>query len=133
MWIRNAAGTHGNVCVDCSFDTPTTASRLGRRSDPVIARLPDNKGVNYPYAEAVLIDCRLRGIPPQGWGPVDGDTSHLHYWEYHSTNLADGQPVDVSQRHPASRQLTMERDAQIIANYRDPAYVLGGWTPVLPP
>jgi len=36
--------------------------------------------------------------------------------------------VDVSQRKPESRQLTKERDADIIANYSSPAYVLG-WAP----
>ena len=51
----------------------------------VLARLPTNHGLNYPYAEAVLINCRLEGIPPVGWGPVDGDTSHLHLWEFNST------------------------------------------------
>ena len=31
------------------------------------------------------------------------------------------------------RQLTLEKDAQIIANYSDPAWVLGGWTPTMAP
>ena len=39
----------------------------------------------------------------------------------------------MSQRHPASRQLTKEKDAEIIANYSNPAYVLGGWTPSMAP
>lgn len=129
MWIRNPEANHGNVFVDCTFATPATPSRLGRRSDPVIARLPNNHGINYPYAEAVLINCRLQGIPPQGWGPIAGDTSHLRFWEFHSVNLADGRPVDVSRRHPASRQLALPGDAGTIARYSDPAFVLGGWNP----
>jgi pectinesterase len=142
MWIRNTAANHGNVFVDCTFKTPTTPSPLTRPSapgivrapsTPVLARLPNNHGINYPYAEAVLINCRLQGIPAEGWGPIDDDTSHIHFWEYHSTNLADGQPVDVSKRHPVSRQLSMEKDATTIANYSDPAYVLGGWKPVPSP
>jgi hypothetical protein len=36
--------------------------------------------------------------------------------------------ADVSQRKPESKQLTKERDAQTIANYSNPAYVLD-WTP----
>jgi hypothetical protein len=39
----------------------------------------------------------------------------------------------VSQRHPASRQLTLPKDAATIAHYRNPAFVLGGWTPVADP
>ena len=57
----------------------------------------------------------------------------MHYWEYNSVNLSDGKPVDVSKRAPYSRQLTMENDAETIANYSNPTYVLGGWTPELAP
>ena len=126
MWIRNTSANHGNVFVNGKFQT-----RGDRKT--VIARAPTNGGKNYPYAEAVLIDCALDGIDPAGWGPVGGDTSNIRYWEYNSTNLSDGTPVDVSQRHPASRQLTMEKDAAVIASYRDPAYVLGGWMPEMAP
>jgi hypothetical protein len=56
----------------------------------------------------------------------------MHYWEYNSTNLSDGTPVDVSQRKPESKQLTKERDAETIANYSNPSYVLG-WTPSMAP
>lgn len=133
MWIRNTEANHGNVFVDCTFTgidrqfpgnttAPTPPSR-------VLARLPNNHGLNYPYAEAVLINCRLTGVPP-GWGPIDGETSHIHFWEFHSTN-AGGRPIDVTQRHPVSKQLREPQDAQIIANYSDPAFVLGGWTPLI--
>jgi hypothetical protein len=64
---------------------------------------------------------------------VGGDTSNVHYWEYNSTNVSDGKPVDASQRHPVSRQLTMEKDAETIANYSSPTWVLGGWTPTMAP
>ncbi|MRW91659.1 carbohydrate esterase [Duganella sp. FT80W] len=121
MWIRNPAGNHGNVFVGCRFTT------LGG-GQTELARLPANKGRNYPYAEAVLIDATLSGISPAGWGPVEGDVSNVHFWEYNSRNV-DGTPVDVSKRHPASRQLTMERDAETIRNYRNPAWVLDGWMP----
>ena len=49
----------------------------------------------------------------------------MHHWEFNSTNLSDGTPVDVSQRKAESKQLTKERDADTIANYSNPAYVLG--------
>jgi pectinesterase len=126
MWTRNTSANHGNVFVNCIFRTPGN-------SMTEIARAPTNKGRDYPNAEVVLINCALSGISPVGWGAVGGDTSNVHYWEYNSTNLADGSPVDVDRRHPASRQLTMERDAEIIANYGNPTWVLGGWTPAMAP
>lgn len=126
MWIRNTNENHGNVFVNCLFQN------AGNR-EAYIARLPKNGQKNYPYSEAVLLNCVLDGLTPEGWGRIDGDPSQLRYWEYNSTNLKDGKPVDISRRHPASRQLTMEKDAQIIADYSNPAYVLGGWTPAMAP
>jgi pectin methylesterase-like acyl-CoA thioesterase len=135
MWIRNTEANHGNVFVDCVFtaiDRPLPSNRPPAPAGPsnVLARLPNNHGLNYPYAEAVLLNCRLIGIPPAGWGPIDGDTSHIHFWEFHSID-AGGHPIDVTQRHPVSKQLTEPRDAQTIANYSDPAFVLDGWIPVV--
>jgi pectin methylesterase-like acyl-CoA thioesterase len=126
MWARNTSANHGNVFLDCRF-------RALGDSTAEIARAPTNKGRDYPNAEVVLINCALAGISPAGWGTVGGDTSDVHYWEYNSTNLSDGKPVDVSRRSPVSRQLTMENDAPLIANYRDAAWVLGGWTPAMAP
>jgi pectin methylesterase-like acyl-CoA thioesterase len=121
MWIRNTAANHGNVFVECTF-------RKRGAGVTELARAPINNGRAYPNAEAVLINSKLEGISPAGWGAMGGDTANMHYWEYNSTNLGDGKPVDVSQRKAESRQLTKERDAEIIANYSNPAYVLG-WTP----
>lgn len=136
MWIRNTESNHGNVFVDCTLiarerpAAPAAATPAARpRSMAVFARLPNNHGLNYPYAEAVLINCRLKGIPPAGWGPIDADPAHLHLWEFHSTDL-NGQPIDTTERNPASKQLTLPRDAKVIANYGNPAFVLGGWNPV---
>jgi pectinesterase len=126
MWVRNTSANHGFVFVNCTFQP-----RSDR--DTILARSPTNGGKNYPYAEAVLIHCALAGIAPAGWGEIGGDTSNVHYWEYDSKNFWDGKPNDAGKRHPASRQLTMEKDAAIIANYKNPAYVLGGWTPKMAP
>ncbi len=126
MWIRNTDANHGNVFVNCTFDTQ------GER-ETTLARAPENGGFTYPYIEAVLINCALNGITPAGWGQIGGDPSNVRYWEYNSTNLSDGKPVDVSQRHPDSRQLDKEKDAEHLTNYTNPAYVLGGWTPQLAP
>jgi len=121
MWIRNTQANHGNVFVDCSFLT-----RYGGQT--VLARLPANKGKNYPYAEAVLIHATLDGIAPIGWDPIDDDASQVHFWEFDSRDPA-GRPVDTHARHPASRQLDRVKDAEVIAHYRDPGFVLGGWRP----
>ncbi len=120
MWIRNTEANHGNVFVDCTFTAIDRPLAVEYNSAPhcpsnVLARLPNNHGLNYPYAEAVLINCHLKGIPPVGWGPIDDDTSHIHFWEFNSTDV-DGHPIDVTQRHPVSKQLIEPRDAQIIAN-----------------
>lgn len=143
MWIRNTEANHGNVFVDCTFiarDHPvpgalgTALGAAPANSRPavpaVLARLPNNHGLNYPYAEAVLINCRLKGIPDAGWGPIEADTSNLHLWEFNSIDL-DGHPVDITQRHPVSRQLAKPKDAQTIADYSNPAYVLNGWSPTV--
>jgi pectinesterase len=151
MWIRNTEANHGNVFVDSTFvvrerpaagpGSQAPAAAAASSAAPataavrpslgaVLARLPNNHGLNYPYAEAVLINCHLKGIPPAGWGPVEDDTTHTHLWEFNSTDM-DGKPIDTTQRHPVSKQLTMAKDAETIANYSDPAFVLGGWTPVV--
>ncbi|HXE06791.1 MAG TPA: pectinesterase family protein [Acidobacteriaceae bacterium] len=103
-------------------------ANAARPMGAVFARLPMNHGLNYPYAEAVLINCKLKGIPAAGWGPIDADPAHLHLWEFNSTDL-NGDPIDISQRHPDSKQLTQPVDAKTIADYSNPAFVLGGWNP----
>ncbi len=138
MWIRNTAANHGNVFVGCTFiarERPVQAGAAPATTPArtpvgaVLARLPMNHGLNYPYAEAVLIHCKLQGVPAIGWGPVEVDGAHLRLWEFDSTDL-DGHPIDTSQRNPASKQLTMPQDATEIKAYSDPAFVLGGWNPL---
>jgi pectinesterase len=142
MWIRNTEENHGNVFVDCTFiareravarqttSAPSSMMETRALSTPVLARLPMNHGLNYPYAEAVLINCRMKGIAPEGWGPIEADAAHLHLWEFNSIEL-DGRSIDTSQRQAESKQLKTPQDAETIANYSKPAFVLGGWTPVV--
>ena len=142
MWIRNTEANHGNVFLNSTLiarprpvppardSAPAAPATAPRVSMAVLARLPNNHGLNYPNAEAVLVNCRLKDIPAVGWGPIEDDTTHLHLWEFNSTDL-DGNPIDTTQRHPVSKQLTKPQDAQTIANYSDPAFVLGGWSPVV--
>jgi len=123
--VRNTRDNHGYVFLDCKFwttgDFDTTFAQA--RALPPL----------HAYVEAVLLNCAIEDIRPHGWDVAGDDTADIHYWEYNSTNLSDGVPADVSRRHPASRQLTMEKDAGIIANYSNPAYVLGGWEPRMAP
>ncbi|HPR32468.1 MAG TPA: pectinesterase family protein [Prolixibacteraceae bacterium] len=122
MWVRNTNENHGLVFVNCLF------RGLGE-GETEIARCPVNHGKTYPYSEVVLIDCRLLGISPVGWGSIGGDTEHIRYWEYNSIHPESGKPLDISQRHPASKQLTLPNDSLILAQYRDPSFVLDGWLP----
>jgi pectinesterase len=117
---------HGNVFINCRFST------IGDK-ETMLARSPINHGRSYPFSEAVLINCLVKGLDPAGWGPVEGETANVHYWEYNSRNLSDSKPADVCRQHPATRQLTMEDDSAIIKRYSDPEYVLGGWSPVIEP
>lgn len=126
MWIRNTEANHGNVFLNCTF-------RMTGTGQTTIARTNDNRSNGYPFAEAVLLNCVLDGICPEGWCIKGSGTSNIHYWEFNSVNLGDGKPVDVSRRHPLSKQLTLQEHAKIIADYSDPAYVLGGWTPAMAP
>jgi hypothetical protein len=140
-WIRNPATNRGHVFKECTFigiDEPLPWTRTpdggGQKSKSVLARLPNNNGANYPYAEAVLINSRLQGVSPEGWGPVEEspafDSSNVHFWEFNSMDI-DGRPLDMSQRHPVAKQLTQPKDAKTIADYSNPEFVLGGWKPVV--
>ncbi len=121
MWIRSTAASHGFVFLHNQFQT--TAGQA-----PLLAR----NTAAFPYSEVVLLDSAMGEINPVAW-MLAGDLTNQHYWEFNTTNLADGRPADVSQRLAGSRQLDRVQDAETIANYRNPAYVLGGWTPALAP
>lgn len=119
MWIRNTEKNHGNVFLNCTF--------MGLGDGAVIARSPVNKGTGYPDAEAVLINCKLDNVLPQGWGTITGDTHNLRFWEYNSQTLG-GKAIDTSQRHPLSRQLSKDKDMELIKQYSNPEFILG-WQP----
>ncbi|MEO7414668.1 MAG: pectinesterase family protein [Opitutaceae bacterium] len=125
--IRNRAPNHGYVFYRCTFDgAPGVTGNLLSRVQPS----------RFPNSEVVLLDCvlgpsvspiawQLDGLPQNEPAPSYPD---LHYWEFNSRDLA-GKPVDASGRLPISRQLTQPADAETLANYRNPEFVLGGWNP----
>ena len=120
MWIRNTEANHGNIFVNCHF--------IGTRKNTVLARSPLNKlPEGYPYAEAVLINCTLENIAPEGWGNIGGPAHHLRFLEFDSRDK-DGNPIDTSRRHPLSKQLRLPADDCLIEMYLDPAKILN-WQP----
>ena len=126
LWVRNTLENHGNVLLNCTLRTIGDV-------ETTIARAPDSGGKTYPYVEAVLINCKLEGIRPEGWGKVANITKDIKYWEYNSTNLDDGQLVDFSKRHTVAKKLTLESDASVINYYMNPSNILKGWSPLLAP
>jgi pectinesterase len=144
QWIRNPSGNHGHVFKECTIiglDEPlpwtvTDANPAGDKPAAVLARLPNNNGTNYPYAEFVLIDTRMSGIVPEGVVSIESQTtfdwSNVRFWEHNTMNI-DGTPLDLSMRHPIMRELKTPEDAALIQDYSNPAFVLGGWTPVVDP
>jgi len=116
---RNPAERPGYVFFQCKLTAaPGVASCL-------LARIDADR---FPGSQVLFINCRMGGqVPPAGWEVRGTNVSHLRFGEFHSTD-AQGKPVDVSRRHPASRQLT-ETDA---AEWSDPAKVLSyhhPWNP----
>ena len=117
-WVRNFKPAHGDVFVECTFESVTDVPADYGRSI-------FNHGSVYPDAEMVLIDCRVRNLDPLGWSALGEPTVTM--LEYNTRDMDTGAPVDVSRRHRYSRQLTLPRDESLLASYRDPAFVLGGW------
>ena len=119
-WVRNTKGNHGNVFVECTLSTGN-----GKLAD--FGRTKSNGGTTYPDAEVVLIDCQTRNILPEGWSAIGERTARMY--EYNTCDMETGKPVDTSKRHPYSRRLDAQKDAELIADYRNPAFVLKGWMP----
>lgn len=119
-WVRNYKPAHGDVFVECHFEgLPNRPADYGRTGK--------NGGNTYPDAEFVVINCTNRHVIPQGWSNIGQPSQTM--LEFQTRDADTGELVDVSQRHPWSRQLDAVKDAETIANYSNPAYVLNGWTP----
>ena len=119
-WVRNTTGNHGDVFVECTFAAPD-----GKKAD--YGRTKSNHGTAYPDAEFVVINCKVKNIIPQGWSAIGEKSSRMY--EFNTCDMGTGKPVDVSQRHAYSRQLDAQKDAALIADYMNPAFVLKGWQP----
>lgn len=120
-WVRNTAGHHGDVFVECTFSTSN-----GRMAD--YGRTNTNHGTNYPDAEFVLINCKVKNIIPEGWSSIGEKTAKMY--EFQTRDMDTDELVDVSKRHAYSKQLDAVKDAAMIADYQKPAFVLKGWLPM---
>jgi pectin methylesterase-like acyl-CoA thioesterase len=121
--VRNDFTTHGFVFVRNRFtrvagvpDGPTYLSRI--------------EPLRFPYSEAVFIENAMDGmVIAAGFQLNPGTVTcanalFIHFWEFRSTDLSRN-PVDTSHRLPCSVQIL----ADVAAQYRNPAFVLGGWVP----
>ena len=152
MWIRNTDANHGNVFVNSTFiaiarPLPWTQNRraapapAARRLDQarraarlvaaVLARLPMNHGLNYPYAEAVLIRLQTEGHSRGGMGADRGRHRRTCIFGNSTARIRRGGRSTRRSGTRSSKQLTTPADAQTIRDYSDPAFVLGGWRPVV--
>lgn len=60
----------------------------------------------FPGSAVAFINCQMGAhIPAAGWQVAGNNQSRLRFYEYKSTSL-EGAPLDVSQRHKASRQIS---------------------------
>ncbi len=120
-WVRNTEGNHGDIFVECTFD----CRQKNRAID--YGRSHTNHGTDYPYAEVVVIDCQVGQLNPAGWSAIGLKSCQM--LEFRTRSIHDGSLVDVSRRHPYSRQLDAVKDAETIEYYRNPANILKGWKP----
>jgi pectin methylesterase-like acyl-CoA thioesterase len=117
---RNGANAFGYIFVDSRLtaDPGITGSTLARIDASV-----------YPNSQVAFINCQIGPqISAAGWTVTPAGTTAtgaLRFWEFQNTDLA-GRPLNTSQRHPTSRQIS----AAEAASLRDRVAVLG-WDPAL--
>jgi pectin methylesterase-like acyl-CoA thioesterase len=124
--IRNDSTKNGYVFLNSRLTAaPGVTGAYLSRIDPDV----------FPYSQVVFIDSVMGPhIRPEAWrfdnpdlpgGATPTNYPNIKFWEYNSRDTG-GAPIDVSQRHPLSRQMTAEE----AAFWRNPANVLGGWVPL---
>jgi pectin methylesterase-like acyl-CoA thioesterase len=101
---RNPADQFGFVFANCKL---TAAAGVKQNW---LARIGTER---FPDSAVAFLNCQLGAhIPAAGW-LITGPAEHrLRFYEFNSRTL-DGAPLDVSQRHPASRQLTSAEAAEL--------------------
>ena len=116
---RNPAERPGYVFSQCKLTAAPGVAKC------LLARIDADR---FPWSQAAFINCQMGAqVPPAGWEAKGTNASHLRLEEFQSTD-ARGKPVDVSRRHPASRQLTEAEAVEL----SDPAKVLSyhrPWNP----
>lgn len=120
---RNGADRLGYIFADCKL---TAAPHVARY---ILARIEPGR---FPHSHVAFLDCALGPhIAPAGWqfdraqGATEiASTEQIRFQEFRSTDLA-GQPLDITGRQPASRQLSAEDAAKL----RDFGHVFGNWNP----
>jgi pectin methylesterase-like acyl-CoA thioesterase len=116
---RNPADQFGFVFSKCKL---TAAPGVKKNW---LARIGTDR---FPGSAVAFLNCQMgEHIPPAGWQVTGNDQAGLRFYEFQSATL-DGQPLDVSQRHPASRQISAAEAAEL----SDPNQVLAArdtWKP----
>jgi len=112
---RNPANQHGFSILNSTFEgaAGVTGAYLGNGSGD---------------SEVALINCAVGTISSHGW-----NSNGANDMEYNTTNIADGKPYDMSGWPDWVWHLDKVKDAETIANYSNPTWVLGGWAPALAP
>jgi pectin methylesterase-like acyl-CoA thioesterase len=114
---RNDTAGYGYVFVDSKITAGAGISNI------ILGRIDVSV---YPGSQVAYINCQMGGhVAPAGWTITGGGAgASLRFWEYQSTDAA-GAPLDVSRRIAGSKQISQAEAMKL----RDPAQVLGGWTP----
>jgi hypothetical protein len=116
---RNPTGNPGYVFLNCKLTASPGTEHCW------LARIESER---FPFSSVAYINCSMGPqVPDAGWEIKGTNTAHLNFTEFHSKDLS-GNPLQVSQRIPASRQLS---DAEA-AKLSDPKTVFSigdSWDP----
>ncbi|MFN7931745.1 MAG: pectinesterase family protein [Bryobacteraceae bacterium] len=121
--VRNGQGQPGFVFLECRLTATEGVNNT------FLSRIaPDT----FPFSQTVFLFSAIGPhIVPAGWQfnnavlPLTAASyPGIRFWEFRNTDL-DGNPADRAGRHPLSRELSVEEAAQWV----NPAFTLGGWTP----
>jgi pectin methylesterase-like acyl-CoA thioesterase len=119
LQARNPAERPGCVFFKCKLTAAPGVAKC------LLARIDADR---FPFSQAAFIQCQMGPqVPPVGWEARGTNLSRLRFGEFQSTD-AQGKSVEVSRRHPASRQLTETEAVEL----SDPAKVLSyhhPWNP----